>query len=131
MTYKGLAHRAAFMSASQRAGLAAQLVLQETSSEKPTHSIAAMATGASSSDLGKALKATPAERAALVAGALTVAELKSNHEELTLDIGVPATEPRVTMKQLLAIYRALTPAQQIAFGRAIGVERVWLPAGDK
>jgi hypothetical protein len=113
------------MTASQRAGLAAQLVLQETESEKPTRTIAAMATGASSSNLGKALKATPAERTALVAGKLTVAELKSSHGDPPLDM--PAAEPRMTMEQLLSIYRALTTAEQIAFGRAIGVERVWLP----
>jgi cytochrome oxidase assembly protein ShyY1 len=40
---------------------------------------------------------------------------------------IPAAKPRMTMEQLLSIYQALTPAEQIAFGRAIGVERVWLP----
>jgi hypothetical protein len=114
------------MTPSQRAGLAAQLVLQETKSEKPARAIAAMVTGASPSNLAKALKATAAERSALVAGKLTIAELKNN-EEPQLDMVMPAAEPRMTMEHLLSIYRALTTAEQIAFGRAIGVERVWLP----
>ena len=115
------------MTPSQRAGLAGQLVRQETKSEKPTRAIAAMVTGASPSNLGKALKATPAERSALVAGELTLAELKSNHEEPQPDVVIPAAEPRMTMEQLLSIYRALTAAEKVKFGRMIGVERVWLP----
>jgi hypothetical protein len=114
------------MTASQQAGLAAQLVLQETRPEKPTRAIAAAITGASHSKLAKALKATPAERAALVAGKLTIAELKNN-EKPQLDVVMPAAEPRMTIERLLAIYQALTTAEQVKFGRAIGVERVWLP----
>jgi cytochrome oxidase assembly protein ShyY1 len=39
--------------------------------------------------------------------------------------------PRMTVDDLLDVYMAMSPSEQIAFGRAIGVERVWLPAQRK
>jgi hypothetical protein len=114
------------MTPSQLAGIAAQLVLQETKSEKPTRAVAAMITGASPSNIAKALKATPAERTALVAGTLTIAEIKSNVKP-QLNVVMPAAKPRMTMAEFLSMYQALTPAERVAFGRAIGVERVWQP----
>jgi hypothetical protein len=155
MTFKGLSHRVTFMSPSQRAGLAAQLVLQETKSEKPTRAVAALVTGASPSNLTKALKATADERTALVAGKLTIAGIKCNEKPQAFDVVMPAAEPRMTVVELpelssdhvkslpledmpaakprmtmakfLSTYQALTPAERVAFGRAIGVERVWQP----
>jgi hypothetical protein len=85
-----------------------------------------MVTGASPSNLAKALKVTADERAALVAGKLTIAETKSNQEP-QLDMVMPADEPRMTVAELLSIYTSMTPAERVAFGRAIGVERVWQP----
>jgi hypothetical protein len=63
------------MSASASAGLAAQMVREEIKVTQPTRLIATIATGASASGLSRALRATPAERVALVAEELSLGEL--------------------------------------------------------
>jgi hypothetical protein len=62
------------MSASASAGLAAQMVREEIKVTQPTRLIATIATGASASGR-RALRATPAERVALVAEELSLGEL--------------------------------------------------------
>jgi hypothetical protein len=83
------------MTASQKAGFAAQQ-------------------GVSPSNLAKALMGTPAERAALIAG------------DLTIDV-MPAAKPQ-SMTEFIAMFQSLTPAQRTAFARAVGIERVWQPS---
>jgi hypothetical protein len=129
VTYKQLVHTAAYLTSSAKAGLAGQLVLGELKATKPTRLIAALATGASSSALAKALKATPAERVALVAEQVTLGDLttaKVNNGSLP-GMVTPAVKPRVTVAELLAVYCALSPAERVTFGREIGVARVWQP----
>jgi hypothetical protein len=44
------------------------------------------------------------------------------------DLTVPdSKQRRAKIADMLAVYQHLTSAEQVAFGRAIGVERVWLP----
>ena len=128
VTFKSLVHQAARLCPSGKAGLGGQLVREEVKPTKPTRLIAALVTGASGSSIARALKATPAERAALVAETISLGELAAKEvAEPCFDMAMPATKPRMTVGEMLAAYLELTPAEQVVFGREIGVDRVWLP----
>jgi hypothetical protein len=78
----------------------------------------------------RALKATPAERAALVAGTTTLSDVAVKEvAEPCFDFSTvtPVTKPYMTVAEMLLAYCELTPAEQVLFGREIGVNRVWLP----
>jgi hypothetical protein len=130
VTFKSLAHQAAHLSPSGKAGLGGQVARGEVRATRPTRLIAAIATGASSSTIARALKASPAERAALVAGTTTLSDLAAKEAaEPCFDFGtvMPVPKPYMTVAEMLLAYCELTSAEQVLFGREIGVNRVWLP----
>lgn len=159
LSFKALAHKAARLSSvSAKAGLGAMVVATEIPVIKPTVAIASMTVGASSASIRKALKVSTFERECMVAGGLTLAELgeylkpaandNDNPETVAIEAFIateqtPSIEPvfahekgllfglRMSVDDLFEAYTAMSPAEQIAFGRAIGVERVWLPRQRK
>jgi hypothetical protein len=130
VTFKQLAHQATYMTPSGKAGLAGQLVRGEIKAVKPTRLIAMTATGASASNLARALKVTPAERVALIAEQITLGELTTmvgNESSLPDMTAMPTAKPRFTVEEMLTAYRELTPAERVKFSREIGVVRCWQP----
>ena len=158
LSFKALAHKAARLStASRKAGLAGQVVAGEISVTRPTIAVASMVVGVSSASIRKALKVSTFERELMVADVLTLAEIGEHPEPVANDndddtVAIPALiaaeqtpsaepvfahekslvfGPRMTVDGLLEMYQHMSPSEQIAFGRAIGVERVWLPRQRK
>jgi hypothetical protein len=157
LSFKALAHKAARLTnASQKAGLGAMMVATEIPVIRPTVAIASITVGTSGASIRKALKVTPFEREMMVGGGLSLSELDNGWFDLPVEnvdseaIGpeahivtaehpIPSAEqvlahekalfpsPRMTVDDLFEAYAKMSPAEQIAFGRAIGVERVWLP----
>jgi hypothetical protein len=159
-SFKAIAHMASRLkSVSAKAGLGAQVVATEIPTIKPTVAIASAVVGVSPASIRKALKVSTFERELMVANVLTLAEIGEHPEPVANDNDddtvaiealiaaeqTPSTEPvfaheksllvfgprRMTVDDLLDVYTAMSPSEQIAFGRAIGVERVWLPRQRK
>jgi hypothetical protein len=154
-SFKALAHKAARLtSVSAKAGLGAMIVTTEVSAIKPTVAIASLTVGASAASIRKALRVSSFEREMLVGGALTLGDLNEGLEPLAEDneatlpeafigtehhpVSVLVNEqrvlfgpPRMTVEDILVVYASMTPSEQIALGRAIGIERVWLPRQRK
>jgi hypothetical protein len=148
-SFKSLSHTAARLtSVSAKAGLGAMIVMAEVSAIRPTVAVASMTVGASAASIRKALKVSASEREMLVGGALTLGDLNECLDPLARDnestlpdtfVGHPgSTEvlvketillgmPRMTVNDILEAYVRMTPSEQIALGRSIGIERVWLP----
>jgi hypothetical protein len=159
LSFKALAHKAARLkSVSQKAGFGAQIVTTEVPATKPTVAIASATVGTSAASIYKALKASSFERELLVNGALKLSDLDewlaplaegneaempppevligtgqnpASAEVLAYEKNVMFGSPSMTIEDLLEVYTSMTPSEQIAFGRAIGVERVWLPKQRK
>jgi hypothetical protein len=158
LTFKALAHKASRLSSvSQKAALGAMVVVTEIPVVKPTVAIASMMVGASAASIRKALKISPFEREMMVGGGLSLSELDSgrfepfvfDEAETTPPAAVIAAEQPVSAEQapvhekgllpqarmsvddILEVYETMSPSEQIALGRAIGVERVWLPRQHK
>lgn len=128
VTFKQLAHQATYLTPSGKAGLAGQLVREEIKAVKPTRLIAMTATGASASNLARALNATPAERVALITEQITLGELTVKvNDESSPDTAMPTVKSRFTVEEMLAAYCELTPAERVKFSREIGVVRCWQP----
>jgi hypothetical protein len=104
VTGRNLAH--SHRTASQRAALAAQLVLEEVEQIKPTMIQAAAVTRVNIPYVQFALRLTPATRERVAKGELTIAEAaKANG--------------------LLAAWEAATLADKAALGSAVGVNEIW------
>jgi hypothetical protein len=159
LTFKGVAHKAARLdSVWKKAALGAEIVLGEIPVIKPTVAIASMTVGASAASIHKALKVSPVERDMMIVGALTLGELNEQFKPLVEsdDAETVSTEaftgakepisaeqmlanlkaslsgpPRLTVDEMIEVYVHMTPSEQIALGRAIGVERVWIPSKRK
>jgi hypothetical protein len=159
LTFKGIAHKAARLtSVSAKAGLGAMVVMAEIPVIKPTVAVASMVVGASAASIYKALKVSPVERHLMMLGALTLGELNERLEPLvesdddeavSTAAFIAAKEsisagqvlvnekallpgpPRLTVDDILEAYMEMTPAEQVALGRAIGIERVWMPRQRK
>jgi hypothetical protein len=152
-SFKALAHKAARLtSVSAKAGLGAMIVTTEVSAIKPTVAIASMTVGASAASIRKALKVSAFEREMLIGGALTLGEL-TPVEDIEAEMPLPEAligfrhnpvsaeqvhekrvlfgSSRMTVDDVLEVYTNMTPSEQIALGRAIGIERVWLPRQRK
>jgi hypothetical protein len=139
ISFKALAHRASHLTVSGKAGLGAQTVLGELKAVKPTRAIAAMITGACGSNIAKAMKATPADRAVLATGKTRLADLTTKPDNTGpsfLDLFMsafdvpadpPAVQPRLTVEDMFAAYQQMNAAERVAFARMIGVERCWQP----
>jgi hypothetical protein len=153
ISFKALAHGAARLaSVSQRAALGAKVVVGEISVVRPTVAVASLTVGASASSIRKALRASTFERNMMVAGALPLSSLDENLEPPVADKTVsPAASiaieqassfvqavhkkslgpSRTAVDDLLDTYTAMSPSEQVAFGRRIGVERMWQPRQHK
>jgi hypothetical protein len=158
LSFKALSHKAACLpSVSQKAGLGAMIVACEIPVVKPTVAIASLTVGVSAASIRKGLKVSPFEREMLVGGGLTLGELDNggfdpfvlDEAETVSPEAVIAAEQvsaehafanekavvfgprRMTVDDVLEIYAQMTPSEQLAFGRKIGVERVWLPRQRK
>jgi hypothetical protein len=143
-------------STSARAALGGMMVMCEIPVRKPTVGIASVTVGVSAASISKTLKVSSFEREMMVAGGLSLSDIDgvrleeeandndepvatvetviaaepttpSAKEVLALEKRLLFDPPRTTVNDLLKVYMAMSPSEQIAFGRAIGVERVWLP----
>jgi hypothetical protein len=155
-SFKSLSHKAARLnSISAKAGLGAMMVTTEIPVIKPTVAIASMTVGVSAASIRRALQVSAFERELLVGDALTLAELDERLEPAIEGNGsetsdsfiaaeqTPSAEqvlahekslvfgPRMTVDNLIEVYTTMSSSEKIAFGRAIGVERVWLPRQRK
>jgi hypothetical protein len=156
-TFKGLAHLASYLkTASQLAGLGGQVVVGELVVNKPTVGLVSRHIGTSATGIYKAAKCSTLERELLVSGKLTLADLGRPLDEPQLSVPdgtvtiidkaitaepTPVVEEKLsaeerllfgsptgmTVDDLLAVYVMMPPSEQIAFGRAIGIDRVWQP----
>jgi hypothetical protein len=154
LSFKALSHKAACLrSTSQKAGLGAMMVACEIAVNRPTVAVASLTVGVSAASIRKGLKVSPFEREMLVGGGLSLGELDNggfkpftvDEAETVSPEAIIAAEqvsaestiehkkavllgpPRMTVNDVLAVYETMSPSEQIALGRAIGVERVWLP----
>jgi hypothetical protein len=147
LSFKSLAHKAACLpTVSAKAALGGMMVTGEIPTVRPTVAIASLTTGVSAASIRKTLKVSAFERAMLVGGGLTLGDLVdwpepavgNDNETVAAEQTILAEQvlayekrllepPRMTVDDLLDVYMAMSPSEQIAFGRAIGVERVWLP----
>ena len=106
---KSLAHRR--LSPSQAAAVAAQLVLGERSIE-PTFEQAAAIVGACTANARRAARLTPALREQYAAD--------GDRKSLPRPPAAPKPKPDLT-----SAWNAASPAERVAFGRTVGIDRVW------
>ncbi len=139
-SFKALAHKAAHLnSASQRAALGALVLRGEIAVTRPTIAVVSVTVGASPGSIGKLQSRSTAECWAMLGGSLTLADLAEEERAVRTngngddshsgdaDTAEILGGPQSSVDDLLRRYQAMTPAEKIAFGRRIGVERVWLP----
>jgi hypothetical protein len=148
LSFKALPYKAARLSSvSAKAALAAAGALGEIPVIRPTAAVLAMVVGVSVTSVHKAMKASALEREMMIAGGLTLGGINEQLDPSSDDAAAVATtsvEPvpgngqgvvswpvRPTVDAMLDAYVKLTPAEQVAFGRCIGIEKVWLPPQRK
>jgi hypothetical protein len=149
LSFKALSHKASRLATvSEKAALGAAVVIGELPVIRPTVGVASLVTGASAASINKALKISSFERELMIGGSLTLGEvdepLAPSDESISIEsllATAQATaddqmainekaliEPaRPTVDGLREAYMKLLPSEKVAFGRSIGVERVWLP----
>jgi hypothetical protein len=153
---KSLAHRISKMTVSQKAGLFGQMKCSERQVVEFTDDQLVKLIGVSKTNGRKAAKASADERKSLVRGKLTMSDLNGaavqvdllgllqptaeellerEQQQLSDKADVPAQRMTIaeilatlTVSDFLAAYQRMTPAERVAIGRGIGIDRVWQPS---
>jgi hypothetical protein len=120
VTGRQLAHRK--FTPSQRAGIAAQIILGELAPVKHTAKKTYELVGANHVYTRRALQATAAERRSLVHGDCTISSLAPLAKKPS-----PAKKPwwALDHKDLVEAWKWCSPEERIAFVRAVGVDVVF------